>query len=107
MIPQRFITAWQQKVPWRYAFQVEQDLLISRALIEIYKIPYVEQDNANITRALFEKNLFEKISSPLFLKDMEPLLSKENKWDPMRAYENMMLNCMPLLRGQLWKGLKA
>ena len=36
MIPQSFITAWRAKVPWLDDKQVEQDLVICRALIEIF-----------------------------------------------------------------------
>jgi predicted nucleotidyltransferase component of viral defense system len=37
MIPQAFITEWGKTVPWQTNEQVEQDLVISRALVEIYK----------------------------------------------------------------------
>lgn len=36
MIPHDYITAWRTKVPWVEDFQVEQDLIISRALVEIF-----------------------------------------------------------------------
>lgn len=36
MIPQAFITEWNQQVPWTYLEQVEQDLVICRALVEIF-----------------------------------------------------------------------
>lgn len=36
MIPQAFITEWSQQVPWRNIEQVEQDLVICRALLEIF-----------------------------------------------------------------------
>lgn len=36
MIPRDYITSWRAKVPWVQDFQVEQDLVISRALVEIY-----------------------------------------------------------------------
>lgn len=36
MIPQAFITEWSNYVPWQTNEQVEQDLVISRALVEIY-----------------------------------------------------------------------
>ncbi len=35
MIPRDFITAWQAQAPWPIRAQVEQDLVISRALVEI------------------------------------------------------------------------
>jgi predicted nucleotidyltransferase component of viral defense system len=39
MIPQDFITEWRAHAPWTQDVQVEQDLVISRALIEIYRVP--------------------------------------------------------------------
>jgi len=37
MIPQDFITEWRKFSPWILDIQVEQDLVISRALVEIFK----------------------------------------------------------------------
>jgi predicted nucleotidyltransferase component of viral defense system len=36
MIPRDYITAWRAKVPWVEDSQVEQDLIISKALVEIF-----------------------------------------------------------------------
>jgi predicted nucleotidyltransferase component of viral defense system len=36
MIPRAFITEWSQQVPWQTNEQVEQDLVICRALVEIF-----------------------------------------------------------------------
>jgi predicted nucleotidyltransferase component of viral defense system len=36
MIPKPFIAKWQSQAPWKEFAQVEQDLVISRALIEIF-----------------------------------------------------------------------
>jgi len=40
MIPQAFITEWQQFAPWSSEAQVEQDLVLSRAIIEIFSHPF-------------------------------------------------------------------
>jgi predicted nucleotidyltransferase component of viral defense system len=39
MIPQAFITDWRNKAPWHTNEQIEQDLIISRSLAEIYSDP--------------------------------------------------------------------
>lgn len=39
MIPHDYITAWRAQAPWVEDFQVEQDLIISQALIEIFAHP--------------------------------------------------------------------
>lgn len=36
MIPKRHITAWRKQAPWKEDWHVEQDLVIERALIEIF-----------------------------------------------------------------------
>ena len=39
MIPHDYITQWRERAPWSEDFQVEQDLVISRALVEIFSNP--------------------------------------------------------------------
>ena len=41
MIPRAHITAWLSHAPWPTDAQVEQDLVLSRALVELYRNPYV------------------------------------------------------------------
>ncbi len=36
MIPRDYITAWRAQAPWVQDFQVEQDLIVSRALVAIF-----------------------------------------------------------------------
>lgn len=39
MIPEAAITHWRAMAPWPQDAQVEQDLILSRALIEIFQVP--------------------------------------------------------------------
>lgn len=39
MIPRDYITEWRAYAPWVQDFQVEQDLVISRALVAIFSHP--------------------------------------------------------------------
>jgi predicted nucleotidyltransferase component of viral defense system len=39
MIPQANITAWRAQAPWPEDAQVEQDLVLTRALIELFSEP--------------------------------------------------------------------
>lgn len=41
MIPQDYITAWSHIAPWASQRQVEQDLIISRALVVIFSDPFL------------------------------------------------------------------
>lgn len=36
MIPKAYITEWKKHAPWKSDYQVEQDLVIERALVEIF-----------------------------------------------------------------------
>lgn len=43
MIPESVLIAWRkQEAPWQSYAMVEQDLVLSRALVEIYKNPYLK-----------------------------------------------------------------
>lgn len=42
MIPENFIEQWQSSVKWRTLPQIEQDLVISRALVDLYNDPYIK-----------------------------------------------------------------
>jgi hypothetical protein len=43
MIPKDFINEWREHAPWRLDAQVEQDLVISRALVDMYSVPEVRE----------------------------------------------------------------
>ena len=43
MIPELFIKRWRQNVQWQPPAQVEQDLVISRALVELYNDPHIKE----------------------------------------------------------------
>lgn len=46
MIPRDYITEWRSKAPWVQDFQVEQDLIVSRALIAIFTNPLLAESLA-------------------------------------------------------------
>lgn len=43
MIPKNAITYWRSIVPWQTPEQVEQDLIICKALVEIYKDAFLSK----------------------------------------------------------------
>ena len=43
MIPHSYITGWRKQAPWPQPSQVEQDLIICRALIEIFNHPLLSE----------------------------------------------------------------
>ena len=44
MIPAAFVTAWSIRAPWPSPVQVEQDLLLSRVLIEMYQDDFLRDE---------------------------------------------------------------
>jgi len=43
MIPRDYITTWRSEAPWVQDFQVEQDLVISKALVDIFSEPVLRE----------------------------------------------------------------
>lgn len=43
MIPRAHVNAWRKIAPWPLSAQVEQDLVLSRALVEMYRRPEIAQ----------------------------------------------------------------
>ncbi len=46
MIPRDYITEWRAQAPWVFDLQVEQDLVISRALVAIFSHPLLSKSLA-------------------------------------------------------------
>ena len=46
MIPRPYIAKWQQHAPWKEFAQVEQDLIISRTLVEIFSDDFLRENLA-------------------------------------------------------------
>ncbi len=46
MIPKPYIAKWQKHAPWKQFYQVEQDLVISRALVEIFSDEFLKENLA-------------------------------------------------------------
>lgn len=43
MIPQAYITAWQRNAPWQENYQIEQDLIIHRALVILFNDEFLSK----------------------------------------------------------------
>jgi predicted nucleotidyltransferase component of viral defense system len=43
MIPRYLVESWREKAPWQNLAMVEQDLIISRALVELYNQPLIRE----------------------------------------------------------------
>lgn len=62
MIPRDYITEWRQHAPWILDTQVEQDLVISRALVEIFKNEELRNTFAFRGGTALSKLYFPKVS---------------------------------------------
>jgi predicted nucleotidyltransferase component of viral defense system len=43
MIPEYCIESWRKNIPWQMNEQIEQDLIISRALVDLYNDPHIKE----------------------------------------------------------------
>ncbi|NQV16518.1 nucleotidyl transferase AbiEii/AbiGii toxin family protein [bacterium] len=60
MISQAHILAWQKLAPWQFDYQIEQDLILSRILVEIYNDEVLREQllfrgGTALTKLFFEK----------------------------------------------------
>lgn len=46
MIPKPYIAQWMEHTPWKQFYQVEQDLIISRALVELFSDDFLKNNLA-------------------------------------------------------------
>lgn len=46
MIPGNYIQEWSHTAPWQDSYQIEQDLVISKALVEIFADPFLHENLA-------------------------------------------------------------
>lgn len=71
-------------------------------IIDVFQT-YMTCEGANISRALFEKNLLTKMKNPSFGNDIRPLLTVGTEWSPDVGAEIIMNNLIACLPGEPWK----
>lgn len=84
MIPQAYINEWRKTAPWIQSSQVEQDLVISRAI--------------------YEQNMLEKRKDSQFTADIGPLLTTSGVWNFNQAFDWLMDHLLSRLPGEPWQG---
>ena len=65
---------------------------------------YLEQEGGFVTRAMFERNLSQKLRDLRFSADINPLLSGNAKWDIANAAQAVFNRLVARLPGEPWKG---
>ena len=83
MIPAAQITNWRRDAPWANDDDVEQDLLISRAVVDLFNDPF----------------LYDRLASGIF-EQVAPLLVPGNPYKPSDAaawFEATVLSSFSLM----------
>jgi predicted nucleotidyltransferase component of viral defense system len=78
LIPNAYIQAWSSKAPWPDSRQVEQDLIISRALCDLFNAPALKgkiafRGGTAINKLLFEQPLRYSEDIDLVQTEAEPI----------------------------------
>ena len=55
MIAKPYIAKWQEQAPWKQFYQIEQDLVICRTLIEIFSDDFKQQTTNNKQQTINNK----------------------------------------------------
>lgn len=85
MISRKNITVWRTIAPWITNEQVELDLVISRAMVEIFSDEYLKEDLA------FRGGTENKLHDPEFQKDISGLLRPGIKFDFNEAWDYLRI----------------
>ena len=81
MIPQAFITEWSNYAPWSANEQVEQDLVICRALVGIFSDPFLAERLAFRGGTALHKLYLQP--QPRYSEDIDLVQIKEESFGPV------------------------
>ena len=107
MNPFDYITEWRAEVAWATAAQVEQDLILSRAVVSMFAEPEISRLLAfRGGTALYRLHLrpAARYSADTFLSDVAPLVALDIDWNMGGAAEYVRRELLPLLPGEPWRG---
>ena len=65
---------------------------------------YMDHGGHNVTRALFEQNMHQKLTDPQFTADISPLPAHGYSWDMKKAADQIGKALIQKLPGYPWKG---
>ncbi len=81
---------------------LKNNMITCEKVIEIFNA-YCARENQIITKALFEKNLYDKYQHKDFPYDMEGLIINKNQWSFDEAAIEVQNKLISLLPGDSWK----
>lgn len=92
MIPRAFIIAWKQTAPWISEAQVEQDLVISRSLVEIFSDDLLAENLAFRGGTALHKLYFAP--APRYSEDIDLVQIRP---EPIGSVIDRLRECLPFL----------
>lgn len=102
------LRALYQRKKGRDLFDLQTALAVegvnTMQIIETF-LDYMARGGHQITRALFERNIFDKMRDPQFTGDIGPLLAAGYTWNIESAAETVSRELISLLPGDPWKGI--
>ena len=72
-------------------------------IVEVFA-RYMEANDTQVTRAMFERNLAAKKTDPVFTADMTPLLAHGQTWSFDSAFDLVWNELVTRLPGERWRG---
>jgi hypothetical protein len=110
LIPSSHLQAWSAKAPWPDLRQVEQDLVNSRALCDLFGSSELQgrlafRGGTAISRAEAEQRMLENLGRSL-IEDVVPLLPvgvRFEEADALRGFERVWRELIKKVSGQPWK----
>lgn len=97
MIPTDFIVEWRARTRWATDEQVEQDLVLSRALVAIFDDPELAG-----ALALRDGTALHNLRQPTFTGDVPILLPPGTDFDMAAAGDRVFAEILSLLPSDPW-----
>lgn len=89
MIPKPYIAKWQEQAPWKQFYQVEQDLVISRTLVEIFSDDFLRENLAFRGGTALHKLYLNP--APRYSEDIDLVQIKEGPIKPIMQRLNEVI----------------
>ncbi len=83
-------------------YVLKMNLVDCQAVVDVFN-KYCGYQKLSVTRAMFEKNLFEKKQSNDFASDVINLITDPSSWLKEEAFQMIDEKLAPLLSGNQWK----
>ena len=86
------------------AIVLKEEKVTAQEIVDTF-LEHLKRDGLSVSRAEFEENLVKKMESQVFVSDLSPLLSPQEKFDLQKGFGLLMSDLISLLPGEPWKGV--